>query len=84
MLKCPGAYCIDVQYQCDDVIHCPNGEDEIGCDEYACPGYYRCQGQSYCLSQTKICDGIKQCPRGDDELFCGKAQYLHSLKFSRS
>ncbi|XP_072039547.1 uncharacterized protein [Amphiura filiformis] len=70
-LKCPGSYCIDIQYRCDDVMDCPNGEDEVGCEEYTCPGYYRCQGQSYCLSIAKTCDGIKQCPRGDDELFCG-------------
>ena len=71
-LKCPGAYCIGVQHRCDGTMDCPNGEDEANCNDYTCPGYYRCRGQLFCIPLDKVCDGLKQCPQGDDEMFCGK------------
>ncbi|XP_072043070.1 uncharacterized protein [Amphiura filiformis] len=69
-LRCPGSYCIPIENRCDDVIDCPNGEDEAGCDDILCPGYYRCQGYRKCLELSQLCDDVKQCPDGDDELFC--------------
>ena len=30
-LKCPGSYCIDIEHICNNVMDCPNGEDEHGC-----------------------------------------------------
>ena len=33
-MKCPGNYCVPLQYICDGQWHCPNGEDEVSCCEY--------------------------------------------------
>ncbi|XP_072045176.1 uncharacterized protein [Amphiura filiformis] len=70
-LKCPSSYCIPLRFRCNDVIDCPDGEDEYKCDVFTCPGAYRCHGASFCVQPGEVCDGIQQCPMGDDELFCG-------------
>ncbi|XP_072046391.1 uncharacterized protein [Amphiura filiformis] len=70
-LKCPNSYCIPLAYQCDETWDCPNGEDEIHCDHFNRPGYYKCHDRDNFLSQHQMCDGTMDCPGGDDELFCG-------------
>ena len=52
---------------------CPGHEDEVDCDSYLCPGYYRCFDSQSCLHPSHVCDGISQCPRSDDELLCDLA-----------
>ena len=32
--KCPGSFCVEIQYVCDGVAHCHHGEDEHNCGEY--------------------------------------------------
>lgn len=69
-LKCPNSYCIPPRYICDAKKDCPNGEDEIRCEEFECPGRYRCIESTYCIYLNQLCDGIRQCQKGDDEWFC--------------
>ena len=52
------------------VLDCPGGEDEAGCQSYNCPGLYRCQDSGICLTAAELCDGVFHCPARDDELLC--------------
>ena len=70
-LECPGHnYCIPVYLRCNGVYDCPEREDETGCDNYTCAGFYRCRGSTVCLHSSHVCDGFPQCPQSDDELLC--------------
>ena len=70
--RCPSGpmVCLPVYMRCNDVYDCVGHEDEAGCDDYACPGFYRCRGAVTCVHSSDVCDGIPQCPQHDDELLC--------------
>ena len=70
--QCPGedVYCMPVYLRCNTVPDCLGKEDENGCDDVTCPGYYRCRGSRVCLHPHHVCDGWPQCPERDDELLC--------------
>ena len=69
--RCPSSvHCLPIYLRCNSVIDCPSREDELDCDDYACPGFYRCRGFSACLLVDQLCDGFAQCPWRDDELLC--------------
>nr|KAG5710561.1 hypothetical protein BaRGS_013207 [Batillaria attramentaria] len=59
-----------VYVRCNGVNDCPGHEDEVECDSYTCPGFYRCRASRVCLHPDHVCDGIYQCPQHDDELLC--------------
>ena len=70
--SCPGAfgYCLPIYVRCNSYYDCPNHEDEMGCENYMCPGLYRCRGSIVCLHITHLCDGVVQCQDQDDEVLC--------------
>ncbi|XP_070184993.1 G-protein coupled receptor GRL101-like [Littorina saxatilis] len=70
--RCPGqsVFCMPVYLRCNEVKDCPGGEDELSCDHFTCPEFYRCRGSSVCLHPSHLCDGWAQCPQRDDELLC--------------
>ena len=39
--KCDGSYCIPVHMVCDTILDCPDGDDEVGCDELSVRGMFR-------------------------------------------
>ena len=39
---CHDDLCLPVYLICNGVTDCREGEDEVDCDSYTCPGYYRC------------------------------------------
>ena len=51
---------------------CPGGEDEQEhlCENFQCPGYYRCQGSHTCLHLSHLCDDVNHCQLHDDEIYC--------------
>ena len=53
------------------VKDCSIGEDELDCEDFQCPGFYRCRDSIICLHPDHLCDGIKQCPLHEDEFTCG-------------
>ena len=64
-------FCLPVYLRCNGVDDCPGREDEAGCEEYTCTGWYRCRGLlTVCLHPDHLCDGEYQCPLRDDELNC--------------
>ena len=68
---CPvDGYCLPVFVRCNGVYDCSEKEDELGCDDPMCPGYYRCRGSAVCVHPDHVCDDIFQCPQKDDELLC--------------
>ena len=68
---CPGSRCLTVNYYCNGVQDCPGGEDEgPHCQDFLCPGFYRCRGSHACIHINQLCDGQAHCPLSDDEHFC--------------
>ena len=72
-------YCLPVFVRCNGVYDCPGKEDERGCRDAVCPGYYRCRGSAVCLHPDHVCDQFPQCPQQDDELLCNFTCPLHCL-----
>ena len=71
--RCAGkeGYCLPVYLHCNGVDDCPGREDEAGCEEYTCTGWYRCRGSlTVCLHPDHLCDSVYQCPLRDDEINC--------------
>ncbi|XP_041361911.1 G-protein coupled receptor GRL101-like [Gigantopelta aegis] len=68
--KCPQSYCIPIEFVCNGVMDCVDGADEHVCDEYICPGYFRCRHSFTCINLLDVCDNKLDCPEGDDELSC--------------
>ena len=71
--------CLPVFLRCNGVHDCPGKEDEGGCGDYTCPGYYRCRGSTVCLHPFYVCDGNFQCPQKDDEQLCGMSCPEHCV-----
>ncbi len=72
-LKCPESYCIPLEYLCNGMWDCPNGNDEKDTCSLTevCKGAFRCSGKSHiCIHLGSICDGTQNCPQRDDETLC--------------
>ena len=68
---CPrDSFCLPVFVRCNGVYDCSGKEDEMGCENAVCPGYYRCRSSAVCVHLDHICDKTFQCPQRDDELLC--------------
>ena len=63
-------YCFELVFRCNGVDDCPEGEDELRCSDYQCPGLYRCRDSRICVLVQSLCDGFALCPQRDDELYC--------------
>ncbi|KAL8568764.1 hypothetical protein ACOMHN_054551 [Nucella lapillus] len=77
--SCPGSHyrclgefndCLPVYTRCNSMYDCIDHEDEAGCEEITCSGFFRCRRSKTCLHREHICDGWPHCPMNDDELFC--------------
>ncbi|KAL8586920.1 hypothetical protein ACOMHN_051025 [Nucella lapillus] len=67
----PSYYCLPVYLRYNRENDCPGHEDEADCQDYTCPGYYRCRGSPVCVHADHVCDHrYGQCPHNDDELLC--------------
>ena len=66
--KCPGSYCIPTKRICDNVIDCPEGDDEADCPgkPLTCPGFFRCR-EGPCLHLSEVCDGQVDCTSSQDD-----------------
>ncbi|KAL8595631.1 hypothetical protein ACOMHN_025667 [Nucella lapillus] len=70
--RCPGHFndCLPVYTRCNSMYDCIGHEDEEGCEELTCPGFFRCRLSKLCLHSDHVCDGWSHCPMSDDELSC--------------
>ena len=70
--RCPGEYndCLPVFTRCNDWYDCVDNEDEEGCENFTCPGFYRCFNSTVCVHADHLCDGWPHCPQHDDEWLC--------------
>ena len=70
---CPGEYndCLPVFTHCNGWYDCIGREDEEGCADMTCPGFYRCLNSTVCVHAAHVCDGWPHCPQRDDEWLCG-------------
>ena len=70
--RCPGDYndCFPVYTRCNGWYDCLGREDEEGCEDMSCPGFYRCVHSTVCVDGGQLCDGWPHCPQWDDELVC--------------
>ena len=70
--RCPGDYndCLPIYTRCNDWYDCVDHDDEEGCDNMTCPGFYRCFNSTFCVHADNLCDGWPHCPQHDDEWLC--------------
>ena len=70
--QCTDGYCLPVFLRCNNFFDCPHHEDELNCDEFQCPGFYRCRASSMCLHPSHVCDTVVHCQLRDDEWRCSE------------
>ena len=75
--KCLISYCIPLYKVCDGMVDCPNGVDEMSCDNIMRPDQVRCSRSKQCVIHEELCDGYAHCPEHDDELFCQHCPLSH-------
>ncbi len=65
-----GQRCINDEYVCDTLIHCPDGSDEMPevCVPWVCPtDRWKCKRDNKCISKKIVCDREIQCYDESDE-----------------
>ena len=70
--RCPGDYndCLPIYTRCNGWYDCVDHDDEAGCENMTCPGFYRCFNSTVCVHADHLCDGWPHCPQHDDEWLC--------------
>ncbi|KAL8567282.1 hypothetical protein ACOMHN_023325 [Nucella lapillus] len=70
--RCPGDFndCLPVYTRCNGMYDCLDHQDEEGCEDLTCPGFFRCRVSTICVHNDHLCDGWSHCPLRDDELLC--------------
>uniref|UniRef100_A0AC34G3P3 Uncharacterized protein n=1 Tax=Panagrolaimus sp. ES5 TaxID=591445 RepID=A0AC34G3P3_9BILA len=65
--ECNNGMCILNWLQCNGIIDCPDGEDEIPRVNVCLSNQYLCHDQCQCIPFVYRCDGIPHCLDGSDE-----------------
>ncbi|XP_063437603.1 LDL receptor repeat-containing protein egg-2-like [Mytilus trossulus] len=67
--ECLDGQCIDSSYQCDSLVDCSRGEDDMGCS--GCESnQFACANDNNCIFWSRVCDGTDDCGDGSDERGC--------------
>nr|XP_029713109.1 uncharacterized protein LOC109413094 isoform X2 [Aedes albopictus] len=67
--QCADSSCIPLQWKCDNIKDCQNGEDESDC-KFCERDEYRCLSNDKCIPDKWRCDQYEDCPDASDELDC--------------
>ncbi|KAL8613517.1 hypothetical protein ACOMHN_007560 [Nucella lapillus] len=79
--RCPGEFndCLPVYTRCNGMYDCTDHQDEEGCKDLTCPGFFRCRTSVICVHSDHLCDAWPHCPEHDDELLCDLTCPVHCL-----
>nr|XP_027221584.1 mucin-19-like [Penaeus vannamei] len=67
--------CVGPEMVCNGYEDCPNGEDELQCqDIHSCPGYKCASGQCL-ITKDAECDNVQDCDDYSDEIGCGLTHF---------
>ena len=68
------------QLRCDEVFHCRDLSDEIGCDEpkeeFVSESLFVCCDGVQMISAAKQCNGFSDCKDGSDEFYCKERKFI--------
>ncbi|XP_055623947.1 uncharacterized protein LOC129767270 isoform X2 [Toxorhynchites rutilus septentrionalis] len=67
--RCADSSCIPLQWKCDNIKDCQDGEDESDC-KFCERDEYRCLSNDKCIPDKWRCDQYEDCPDASDELDC--------------
>lgn len=73
--------CIPITNICNGIKECPQGDDELGCENVTCStNQFHCQSHtntSICIPESWVCDGKNDCVDGSDEVKCSSCEENH-------
>ncbi len=80
-------YCIPIRHLCDSEQDCPFGEDEEGCSEFRCEGFFWCaidkheqlDGQLLCFFEQKFSSSFEWQSWIESQMSCLDIQILEFL-----
>ena len=65
--KCSESYCIATQRVCDGTSDCPDGQDEMYCENMTCPGLLKCKESGLCVDRRNIHNNRTECTGSNDD-----------------
>lgn len=66
---CSSGRCLPNSMKCDGRRDCPQGEDELKCQQECLEDSFLCP-EGFCISKSLTCDGRPDCSQGEDEKDC--------------
>ncbi|XP_059608189.1 uncharacterized protein LOC132256028 [Phlebotomus argentipes] len=79
--KCLDSTCIPLQWKCDNIKDCAEGDDEENC-KFCETNEFRCVSNEKCIPDKWRCDRYKDCPDSSDELDCEEEEDARSFPLS--
>ncbi|XP_055693530.1 uncharacterized protein LOC129795967 isoform X2 [Lutzomyia longipalpis] len=79
--KCLDSTCIPLQWKCDNIKDCADGDDEENC-KFCETNEFRCVSNEKCIPDKWRCDHYKDCPDDSDEMDCEEDEDARSFPLS--